>query len=598
MGEGRSPPPPPPPPTGAAGGGDVPRPRGRAPKGKVWDGGEGRWVPAGGGSKRPGVPAEVGGQQVPGLVAQGEQRVSFGKFKGRTFEDIRATERDYILWCRRRKEPRATGMVELLQYVEAADFCCKVLGVRSEPERPPERSLVKNTPGLSAVKSRLPRNKTVRAEPSSPSSTASADDAPAKPAKVPEEWWHVREAPFPPEFSGGHDGRPRVGQPVQRVDAEKDAGSAGRRMLKYSWAGRELGGEQEFRFWAQSLELRFPSQFSAAAGTGRSASPGKVASRKSHPWESSRDRSEGCRRATAACWEAADQQLLRDEWRKRFCRPMPEALGKKFRVDMFGNVIADPESAAAKSVCAFEVDHIFPWSRGGRTLRPNLAPVQWGANIFKSDKLLQGEELGGGGWALLRCGLPVQGFLALHDLPEGTKGTNRRSEMGRLTHWLTNARSKGSACGDLRRKFGPLLDGQDPAALREAFQRWDLEEQGLRYPPSPVQGDSSADGASPLEKRSEGQEGQPPKKGGAPAPQVVLLTLDRRGHAHVQGEHTYHLRGLLTEMGFTFRGEERLWTLRLGAETGAARTAALGRLEAALRAGAAKRRVTLTVAHV
>ena len=614
MGEGPSPKPTP---AGAAGGRAVPRrPPGRAPKGKVWDEREGRWVPVGGAAfvpvtldqlfgARPLVhldgQAGPAGEQAPGnVVAQGEQKVRSGKFKGRAFEDIRTNERDYILWCRRRKEPRATWMAELLEYVAAAD---KVLGVRSAAERSPERSLVQNTPGVSAVQSRLPRNKTVRAEPSLAPSRAAADDAPAKPEKVaPEEWWREREAPFPPEFSGKHGGRPRVGQPIKRVDAATAAGSSGGRMLKYSWAGRNLGGEQEFRLWAQSLEQRFPPQFSAAADTGRSASPGKAALRKSHPWESSPDRTKGCREATQACWEAADQHLLRDEWRKRFRTPMPASLGKNFRVDMFGNVIADPENASAMAVCAFEVDHIFPWSRGGRTLRANLAPVQWGANRYKSDKILQGQELGGGGWALLQRGLPVQGFLAIHDYTTvGTKGTDRRSELDDLRNSLTRARGKGFACGDLRQKFGPLLDGQDPVELREAFARWDMEERSLRgkrLPPSPVQGDSSEDNLhsrGPLEKKPEEQ---PLKEANAPAMKEVLLSLDRRGHAHVQGESTYHLKELLKEMGFWYRKEDRMWTLRLGAGTGTARAAALGRLETALCEGAAKFRVAVKVVQV
>ena len=74
----------------------------------------------------------------------------------------------------------------------------------------------------------------------------------------------------------------------------------------------------------------------------------------------------------------------------------------------------------------------------------------------------------------MRCGLPVEGFLALHDLPEGIRGSNRRSTLGRLRLWLTNARVKGSAKGDLRGRMGPLLDGGDPVGLRQAFLRWEF----------------------------------------------------------------------------------------------------------------------------
>jgi hypothetical protein len=81
----------------------------------------------------------------------------------------------------------------------------------------------------------------------------------------------------------------------------------------------------------------------------------------------------------------------------------------------------------------------------------------------------------------------------------------------------------------------------------------------------------------------------------------VLLTLDRRGHAHVQGEHTYHLREVLRDLGFRFRKEERLWTLKLG-QGAEARAAAFRRLETALRAAAAAapagRELALTVARI
>ena len=184
---------------------------------------------------------------------------------------------------------------------------------------------------------------------------------------APEEWWRARDAPFPPEFAGEYSGRARIEQPVRRV-FQRLPGSVtvgAEQGARYLWAGRDLGGEEAFKRWAQRLEERFPCRFSVSASGVAKPLPETAKSGKVHPWETGRDRTDGCRKATVACWEAADRQALRDAWRQRFGSAMPEALGRTFRVDMFGNVIADPESAAAKSVCAFEVDHIFPWSRGG-----------------------------------------------------------------------------------------------------------------------------------------------------------------------------------------------------------------------------------------
>ncbi|KAI5076040.1 hypothetical protein GOP47_0008105 [Adiantum capillus-veneris] len=57
----------------------------------------------------------------------------------------------------------------------------------------------------------------------------------------------------------------------------------------------------------------------------------------------------------------------------------------KFRVDVYGNVLywsADPGSPLA-----WEVDHWFPHSRGGKTVVSNLRIVQWQVNQRKSTKL-------------------------------------------------------------------------------------------------------------------------------------------------------------------------------------------------------------------
>ena len=429
------------------------------------------------GAARNPAPTRRGGEAPHGAArwAGGNLVVSFGKFRGRTFEHVRKNEPAYLAWCRGRSTP-SPAMRELVHY---ADAMAAFLGTPAPPVPPAAPA---------PRRPRLPGNKAVQAAPDGRRPEGSGgklvDEA------APEEWWRARDAPFPPEFAGEYSGHARIEQPVRRVFQRLPGSVTGgaEQGARYLWARRDLGGEEAFKRWAQHSEERFPCRFSVSASGVAKPLPETAKSGKAHPWETGRDRTDGCRKATAACWEAADRQALHDAWRQRFGSAMPEALGRTFRVDMFGNVIADPESAPAKSVCAFEVDHIFPWSRGGRTLRPNLAPVQWGANIRKSDKLLHGTELGGGGWDRLRCGLPVEGFLAMHHLPEGTRGSNRRSTLGRLRLRLTNARVKGSAKGDLRGRMGPLLDGGDPVGLRQAFLRWDLEEQGLSLRPGPLRG--------------------------------------------------------------------------------------------------------------
>ena len=36
--------------------------------------------------------------------------------------------------------------------------------------------------------------------------------------------------------------------------------------------------------------------------------------------------------------------------------------------------------AKGNAVCSFDVDHIFPWCRGGKTVDANLMACYWGAN--------------------------------------------------------------------------------------------------------------------------------------------------------------------------------------------------------------------------
>eukprot|EP00798_Chlamydomonas_sp_ICE-L_P003228 gene3228-13251_t len=56
---------------------------------------------------------------------------------------------------------------------------------------------------------------------------------------------------------------------------------------------------------------------------------------------------------------------------------MPEELQHEFRLDPFGNVIS--LNAVTASICYFNSDHIFPWSRGGLTKASNL--VEPGSSI-------------------------------------------------------------------------------------------------------------------------------------------------------------------------------------------------------------------------
>ncbi|GMH93391.1 hypothetical protein TrST_g7451 [Triparma strigata] len=64
-----------------------------------------------------------------------------------------------------------------------------------------------------------------------------------------------------------------------------------------------------------------------------------------------------------------------------------ETTEPKFRMDRHGNVVAFGGNG---SITKFDVDHIFPWSRGGLTVRENLEALHSRVNsVVKNDKFLQ-----------------------------------------------------------------------------------------------------------------------------------------------------------------------------------------------------------------
>ncbi|KAG1660390.1 hypothetical protein FOA52_007295 [Chlamydomonas sp. UWO 241] len=65
---------------------------------------------------------------------------------------------------------------------------------------------------------------------------------------------------------------------------------------------------------------------------------------------------------------------------------IPPDLADTFRLDPFGNVVA--VDAEPNCLCAFEVEHLFPRRRGGRTVLQNLAAVHWYSVRIRGGRLL------------------------------------------------------------------------------------------------------------------------------------------------------------------------------------------------------------------
>ena len=115
---------------------------------------------------------------------------------------------------------------------------------------------------------------------------------------------------------------------------------------------------------------------------------------------------------------------------------------RNFRIDMYGNVICLPESVDGKSsngaLTFFDVDHIFPFSRGGRSNKDNFAAVQSAANRWvKSDNLAQSLSP-----RLMNCGMMATQLLAMvHWVEENlNKEMNtKRAMLSNIVNWLTKA---------------------------------------------------------------------------------------------------------------------------------------------------------------
>lgn len=119
-------------------------------------------------------------------------------------------------------------------------------------------------------------------------------------------------------------------------------------------------------------------------------------------------------------------------WARCSVEGIPRELSNKFRLDPYGNVVA--LAAQHGAVCAFDVDHVFPWSRGGRSVDANFAAVQWYANEgVKRDQILAAACAQPGFVEDMCCGLRLPQLLALASLRERCA---KRTDKARFDHRL------------------------------------------------------------------------------------------------------------------------------------------------------------------
>ena len=160
------------------------------------------------------------------------------------------------------------------------------------------------------------------------------------------------------------------------------------------------------------------------------------------------------------CWIETGEQLSSE---------LKGLLGQKyadlFRVDRYGNVIANRLSDLSNkdSITFFDVDHIFAWSRGGRSVRNNFVACQYAANRdAKRAKLLctlTKEEM--------QRGISVKQFEALLKYcseKEGGKraGNNVANNRQQVVAWLTMTPRKSQGISNFQASTADLVKDGEP----------------------------------------------------------------------------------------------------------------------------------------
>lgn len=313
----------------------------------------------------------------------------------------------------------------------------------------------------------------------------------------------------PRELAGNYKKCRKVELPVVK---ERDG--------RLTWAGHAFGSEAEYKEWAARLEAQWPVQY------GKS---------KPHKTETISDRTKRCKQHKEGCWVMMDKTSLGTAWREAGLGPFPAKLNQKFRVDMYGNVVSC--DASNQAMTAFEVDHIFPWSRGGCSVQANFAGVYWGANNIKRDKLLQGMQLGPDYKNKLQIGITPAVFVALFKFAQqAMQGRrDRSSSYDRIAGWLTSANRKGESKGELRvqLKLSPKQwANPEPEEIHAAFER--AGGQNIHLPP------------------------QPTVSGGA------VLIVHQKGQLKVIGNETRSIKEDLKELGFRWDRFATEWRKKAG----------------------------------
>ena len=148
-----------------------------------------------------------------------------------------------------------------------------------------------------------------------------------------------------------------------------------------------------------------------------------------------------------------------------------KTLLKMFRPDMWGNMVClpdkiDPLGATNGSLCFFDVDHLFPFSRGGQSIfdgkdpdKNNFAAVQCVANRYiKVDNLIPYLNP-----VQMACGISSEQLVAMVLSVEKNSDGSRKNQnilRDRMLTWLTGSSIKGESFRTFQADVRRTTDGQ------------------------------------------------------------------------------------------------------------------------------------------
>jgi len=349
-------------------------------------------------------------------------------------------------------------------------------------------------------------------------------------------WYDDPKAYFPPEFTA----KTIRMFPVAATDAtRRPTVKWGNPLVEYTL--------QEWSAKQKEWEERYPNIKDKSTGAT--------------PHESEAFRGQQTRKPDImmACWNALPVTVP-----SRYTGFSRELL-EHFRVDRYGNVICLPDSlpdgrANNGSLTFFDVDHIFPWCRGGRSVKENFEAVQNVANrTIKSDNIVQSLNP-----VDMNCGITLQQVISMVDLVLENYNQERlttRSWLEQIRGWLTKSPPNKMSYTDFQKEVRCSTDGR---TLMQYFIQRDVSQTQSLLGGSPATKDEA--------KAEAKSEKQPDVTVSSAAklvhdPEKAALQAKFTKHfIEVFGKSTFSVKDELKRAGYSWDGESagrKCWTKRV-----------------------------------